>query len=64
MDLKKLGVLAIVLTLTLAIGLVSVNFAEAAGSSKGSLRNNYGAQLSGGSGSGGNSANQGIGKSQ
>lgn len=62
--MKELAIVAIVLTLTFAVGLVSVNVAEAAGSGivfiKNSDRTMYGFQ--GGSGSGGNTANQGIGQ--
>jgi|GEM_PF-1921277 hypothetical protein len=65
MDLKKLTLVTVVLTSIFAVGLVSVNFAEAAGPGivfiKSSDRAMYG--LSGGSGSGGgNTGNQGIGQ--
>ena len=62
MDMKKLAMVAVVLTLIFAVGLVSVNVAEGAGSSRGFIKNE--AQSSGGSGSGGNSASQVIGQSQ
>ena len=60
--MKKLAMLAVVLTLTLAVGLVSVNVEDV--SAKVFIKNNDRAQQQGGSGSGGNSANQGIGQSQ
>jgi hypothetical protein len=65
MEMKKLAlvtiVLALTLTLTFAVGLVSENIAEG----KVFGKDTYRAQQGGGSGSGGgNSANQAIGQSQ
>jgi hypothetical protein len=48
MDMKKLAMVAIVLTLTFAVGLESVNVAEGAGFSKEFIKNSDRAQSSGG----------------
>jgi hypothetical protein len=71
MDMKKLTLVAIVLTSIFAVGLVSVNVAEGYLFGKGLVKSTDRATGSnavgqqGGSGSGGgNSANQGIGQSQ